>query len=119
MFRDITEATGEDVWNRVAGPVYWASLSVFEQVALNVQWRNTVAVLLPELHTLNTHDGIHLVLGSQEVPPEDACCPTWTTRDYTPGESCRGCGVAGGWHGTEVVEALAVPLFVPPQHQHG
>lgn len=115
MFRAITEATGEDVWNRVAGPEYWGSLSVFEQVALNVQWRNTVVGLLPELHTLNTHDGLHLVLGTQEAPPGDTCCHTWTTREHTPGDACGVCGAAGGWHGTEVVEALTVPLFVAPQ----
>jgi hypothetical protein len=119
MFRETSEATGQGVWTRVAGPDYWDSLSVFEQVALNVQWRNTVAMLLPELHTLDTHDGLHLVLSAAEVAPESACCPTWTTRSQTPGEACRGCGAAGGWHGTEMVEALTVPLFVPPQHQHG
>ncbi len=119
MFREITEATGQEVWSRVAGTEYWDSLSLFQQVALNVQWRNTVAVLLPELHTLDTLDGLHLVFGTQEVPPEGACCRTWTTRDYTPGKACGVCGAAGGWHGTEVVEAMTVPLFVAPQHQYG
>lgn len=113
LFREVEEATGQSVWNKLEGEGYYESLNTFDQVACNVGWDNTKKQLMPELHTVDTYEGLHLVLDWE--PDEEAACSGCGSSGLEPKANCPSCGAASGGPGTEVVSARTVPLFVPPQ----
>lgn len=109
MYKEASELSAV----RIYGQAYYDSLSVMEQVGLNVQIENTKRMILPELHTLDTTEGLHLVLDYEVVPPEGTCCEEpQAAGSLSP---CGTCGAAGGGSRTEVVDMCTVPLIVAPQ----
>ena len=90
MYKEMSELSAPKLYEQA----YYDSLSVMQQVALNVQLENTKRMILPELHKLDTTEGLHLV-------------PDYVIEPEGEQSSDDPIGM--------LVKANTVPLVIPPQ----
>jgi hypothetical protein len=100
MFKEVSELTGRGVYDQMCGFGTYDGLTVFEQVGWNVRVSNTIREIVPKLHTLDTFEGLHLVLGYEPVPNPDGLALADGEKEPEAGE---------------LVKAITVPFLVPPQ----
>ena len=101
MYKEVSELSGRGVCDQIFGTGCYGRLPVMAQVGWDVRVEKTKRMILPELHTFDTLEGLHLVLEHELLPDTGGLL-------LADGETEPEAG--------ELVMASTVPFLVPPQN---